>query len=217
MAKNNDAFTYVTGPCHLYLRVPSIGAGPNRSVAQLQQSNQDILFVGHTEQYPEPAFEDMYKPVMCSLSGEAIEDESVFLGKKAKLVVDLQRFDMEVISLMMNAPRFNRAVGALPAAAVGSESYLDRGRLVQGHGDSYEFWVKFSFYNTVNAAIYPNLIPGYYFPCCITAGTYPTKLTRDAKKVRLMIEPKSVRAGITGGWTLFSQNPTYFTRLPDPG
>jgi hypothetical protein len=208
---------FVTGPCHLFYRNISPGVGPAVNVAQRAVRPGDINFVGHTEVSPELAEEAQYKPVFCSLSGEAVPDDQVFLGANTKLIVDLQRFDMRAIHAL-RAPQAGRNFAA--GVPVGSETYLDRGRLVQAHGDGYEFWIQFSFFGTVNAAnvAAPDALPaGYYFPCCVTKGTYPTRMTRDAKKVRLMIEPMPVRLGITGGYTTFIKTAAAFANLPAPG
>lgn len=211
MAVRNQAKFYTTGPCHLYVRTNNVGAGPFFTPAQLRASGEPIYFLGHTERTPEPGFETAWKPVFTSLSGEAVPDDELNLGTNCKLVLDLQRFDIDIIHMLMSG-RHGRDIVKYP---VGSESYLHRGRLLLQHGDSFELWVKYSFHNTANAQ--DDLPPGYYFLACRMAGIYPTNLTRDAKKVRLMIEPKPVRMGVVGGFNTFSKDPLYFNNLPDPG
>lgn len=211
MAQNNQAFYTVTGPVHVFVRVPSTGAGPRQPVGKL--GGRKAVFLGHVERTPEVAIEPQYKPVFCSLSGEAVPDDKLFLGEATKVVLDLARFDHNVVGDLLTAPRYGHGPNW-----EGSETYLDRGRLVQAHGDGYELWLQYSFFGTANAAgASPAMPPGYYFPCCITAGCYPTSLGRDTKKIRLMIEPQSVRANITGGYITYSKQPEAFAGLPDPG
>lgn len=218
MAQNNLAYYTVTGPVHVFTRAHGAGPGPNRSISQLgTRGSGNIFFVGHTENSPELAGEPQYKPVFCSLSGEAVPDDKLFLGTNFKLVLDLQRFDFDIIHALAHPPHHGNDLGG-NAIPLGAESYLTRGRLAQAHGDSYELWLQYSFFDTVNQVGQdPSMPPGFYFPCCTTSGYYPTKLARDAKKVRLMIEPMPVRVGVTGGFFTYSKDPTYFQNLPDPG
>ncbi len=209
MAITNNCYYYVTGPVHVYFRIASQGnvwTAPGGT----------IYSVGHTIQSPELAFDAKYKPVFSSLSGEAVPDDEVALGQTVKLVLDLARFDLTIINYLLNMPTYGRFAGAA-AALLGTESYLSRGRLLLSNGDAFELWLKHSFFNTVNALAYPNLSPGYYFHSCRVAGVYPANLTRDTKKVRLMIEPKALRTGVTGGFSTFSKDAASFVGLPDPG
>lgn len=205
-------FYYVTGPVHIFMRVAAAG---NVWTASPKDNTTNVLAVGHTVQTPELAFDPKYKPVFSSISGEAVPDDEVFLGQSVRVVLDLARFDLDVINLLLNSPTYGRAAG--PASApLGQESYLSRGRLLLSNGDAFELWLQHSFFGTVNALAYPSLSPGYYFRSCRVAGVYPANLTRDTKKVRLMIEPKSLRYGVTGNTVTFSKRPGDFVGLPAP-
>lgn len=228
MAINNEAFYYVTGPVHTFVRVRAKAEDAPRSRATLQAKKNEegqtlynqnkkgetakIYFLGHTEKTPDIGMEPQYKPVFSSLSGEAVPDDKVFLGTNYKIVLDLHRFDIDVIHRLMTAPNFGRAGDIL-----GRESYTDRGSLMFGNGCSFELWLQNSFFGTANALAYPNLPPGYYFYACTVSGIYPTSMTRDTKRVRLVIEPLAVRFGITNGSGAFSKNVLDFANLPDPG
>ncbi len=210
MAIKNNCFYYVTGPVHLFVRFEKRKIV---TLADLFKSAVVPYSLGHTEKSPDVSVEPQYKPVFSSLSGEAVPDDEVYLGQNIKVVLDLARFDMDIIDKLLNPP-FHRDDVNFP---VGSERWDDRGVLLNANQAGFELWLQNSFFNSVNKAAYPNLPPGYYFGNCRMAGTYPTNMTRDTKRVRLMIEPKPLRFGITGGFGTFSKHISAFAGLPDPG
>ncbi len=140
-----------------------------------------------------------------------VEDDEIYAGGKYKVSINFARFSWDVIQLLNAFPAYGRQV------APGTETYLDRGRLVQAQGDSFELWTRNSTWGTPNAAAYPNLPIGYYFPGCRVMGTSPRKLTREATQCLLHIKPLSIRQGITGGFLTYTQDPQYFQQLPEPG
>jgi len=204
----NPAFYYGAGPVHIYVRIPVRGLGPSVSPSQLTGK---ILFLGHCEEAPEPDFTAEYIPVHSSLSGPAVPDDEIYVGGKYELALDMTRFSFSVITLLKRFPMYGRG------APAGSETYLDRGRFVQAHGDSYELWLFNSFYGTPNAVMYPDMPIGYYYPAVRTGGVLPRNMSRDATKAHLALKPLSVRQGVTGGYLTYSQDPRWFQNLPLPG
>lgn len=203
-----SAYYYVTGPVHIYMR-------PARGFAWTGQpsiTNILPLFVGNTESSPEPSFEPQYKPVFSSLSGEMVADEQVFLGTNTKVVLDLARFSMPVVNMMLNAPAYGGDAGTWTRGP-GHETYLARGSLMMAQGLYYELWLHNTFYNTVNARAYPNISPGYHFYACRTVGFYPTRMTRDTKKIRIMVEAQPRRDTIAGDTLTFDKSPASFACL----
>lgn len=205
---SNPAFYYVAGPVHCYMRVPRIGLGPNVSPNNLTGR---ILFLGHATESPEPDFNAEYIPVISSLAGPVIPDDEIFVGGNYQLAVELSRFSFDVVMLMKRFPQYGRG------APAGVETYLDRGRLIQAQGDSYEIWLRNAFYGTPNAAAYPNMPIGYYYPAVRTVGVLPRNLSRDLTKAHITLKPISVRQGVTGGFVTYTQDPVYFQNLPEPG
>ena len=208
MAQTNLAFYYVAGPAHIYVRFPSIGAGPYVPPSSLAGT---INFLGHCEESPEPDFIPHYLPVHSSLAGPAIPDDEVDAGVETKLGLMLSRFNYTIAARIQQAARHGRG------APLGTETYLDRGRLLMAQGDSFELWIKNSFYGTANAAAYPDLPPGYYFPAVRAEGVLPRKINRETKQMHISLFPKSVRLGVVGGFMTYSQDPKWFAKLPDPG
>lgn len=204
---NNFAFYNVAGPVHLYIRVPARGAGPFVG----QPSSGKIWSLGHCEDSPEPDIEPQYIPVKSSLAGPIIPDDEIFVGNDYKLSLNMSRFSWSVLQMVLACPMYGRG------AAPGSETFLDRGRLVLANGDSFELWMRYAFYGTPDALAYPDMPIGMYFRACRSMGTFPRKLTRDATRAMVNIKPLSVRQGVTGGFVTYSQDPKYFKDLPDPG
>lgn len=208
MAASNPAFYNVAGPVHIYVRIPSQGAGPFQPPGAL---GGKILFLGHAEDAPDPDFTPQYLPVHSSLAGPVVPDDEIYIGGEYKVQITFSRFSWDVVQLIQAYPQYGRG------AAPGTETFLDRGRLVQAQGDGFELWLRNAFYGTPNAIAYPNMPVGFYYPCCRSLGTYPRKLSRDATRATLGIKPLSVRQGITGGFVTYSCNPSWFANLPDPG
>lgn len=204
----NLAYYYVHGPVHIYARFPKVGAGPYVAPGALSGT---IYFLGHTTDSPEPDFIPKYHPVHSSLAGPEVPDDEVQVGGEYELALELTRFNYQILMAIKQFARYGR--GEVP----GTENFLDRGRLVLAQGDSFELWLKNAFYGTPNAAAYPDLPPGYYYPACRTAGVMPRDLSRITVKANAHIKPLSVRQGVTGGFVTYSQDPKWFLNLPDPG
>lgn len=205
----NQAYYYVAGPVHVFVRVPQPrGPGPYNSPSNL---TGEILFLGHATEAPDPDFVPIYIPVHSSLAGPEQPDDKIQMGGQYKVEIELSRFSYTTLQLI------KQFAGQGRRAVPGAETYLDRGRLMMAQGDSFELWLHNGFYGTVNAAAYPDMPPGYYYPACTTAAVLPRKLSRDATKVQLTIEPAAVRYAVTGGWVTYSQEPAVFAKLPPPG
>jgi hypothetical protein len=208
MPQQNLAYYYVTGPVHIYVRIPNVGAGPYLAPSSLKGT---IYFLGHTKDSPEPDFVPQKIPVISSLSGPLVPDDHVQVGGVYHVGMELARFNMQVLKKLKQFARQGRSMTA------GTESFLDRGRLVLANGDSFELWLRNAFYGTPNSAAYPDLDIGYYFPACTVAELLPRDLSQKTKLAHIQVEPHSVRQGVTGGYISYSQDPIYFNNLPDPG
>lgn len=208
MAQQNLAYYYVTGPVHIYVRIPNVGAGPYVAPGSLKGTT---YFLGHTTDSPEPDFHPQKIPVISSLSGPLVPDDHIQVGGKYAVGMELARFNLTVVNKLKQFARQGRSMVA------GTESFLDRGRLVLANGDTFELWLRNAFYGTPNALAYPDLEIGYYFPACVVEELLPRKLGIANKLAHLTIEPLSVRQGVTGGYITYSQDPVFFAGLPDPG
>lgn len=206
-AATNSAFYNVAGPVHIYVRIPKFGAGPFVG----QPSSGRILMLGHAEEAPEPDFVPQYVPVLSSLSGPKVADDEIFVGAEYQVQLNLSRFSYSVLQLILACPMYGRGV------APGSETFLDRGRLLLGNGDSFELWLRNAFYGTPDALAYPDMPIGYYYRACRSLGTYPRNLSRVNTRAMVGIKPLSVRQGVTGGYITYSQDPKLFEELPAPG
>lgn len=207
----STAYYYVSGPVAAYIRIPTVGGGPFVPPATLKANSTAPTFLGHTQKSPEPAYENKYKPVFSSQSGEAIPADKVYMGQDVKIALNLARFDYDVVQALLAAPRYGRLT------APGTESYLDVGTLVQRNGLGVELWLRNEFAGTVNAAAYPNLPIGTYFFCCNVAGVYPANLTRDAMMCQLLLEANWVQLAPNGNRVCFTQDTSYFSSLPTIG
>lgn len=204
------AYYYATGPVNCFVRVPTIGAGPFVPPLKLLKDSAKPTFLGHTQKTPNPSHEPKYKPVFSSQSGEAIPAEKVYLGQEVKIILPLARFDYDVVQALLATPRYGRVT------APGTETYLDRGTLLQRNGLGIELWMRNHFAGTVNAAAYPNLPIGMYFLCCNVAGIYPDNLTRDTENIQLLFEANWVQLSPNGNNVCYTQEPEFFSILPDP-
>lgn len=202
------AYYYVAGPVHAYIRFPGRGLGPYVPVGGLAGP---IHFLGHCTEAPEPTFVPQYVPVFSSLGGTMVPDDEIFMGGTYELTMELSRFDFTMVRRLSAFPMYGRGQNQ------GYESALDRGRLVQAQGDSFEVWLVNSFYNSPNSLAYPNMPIGFYFPSCRTKQVSPQKMSRDATKVNVQIKPISVRQARTGDFVTYTQDPAYFKNLPPAG
>lgn len=205
------AYYYCTGPVDVYIRIPKIGAGPYYGPKQLLADPTVPTFLGHCEKTPKPSHEQKYKPVFSSQSGEVIPADKVYQGQDVKIALPLSRFDYDAVQLLLASPRFGRLTPP------GTESYIDRGTLLQRNGLGVELWLRNSFWGTINQAAYPNLPIGMYFISINPVATVPDNLTRDTMNVQLLLEANWVGAWPAGNFLCFSQDPAYFKRLPQIG
>lgn len=204
----SEAYLYVHGPVGLYIRIPKVGAGPKVGPTALSGL---ATFLGHCEKSPEPNYDQKWKPVFTSQSGEVIPADKIYLGTEVKIILPLARWDYDVTQALLAAPRHGR--GSPP----GTETYLDRGVLLQRNGVSFELWLRNEFAGTVNAAAYPDMPIGTYFPCCNLAAHYPKNLARDAGMLQLMIEANWVQGYPAGSSVCFTSDPAFFKQLPGIG
>lgn len=204
----STAYYYVHGPVGAYIRIPKVGAGPYIGPDSLSGKP---TFLGHCDKTPKPTYDPKWKPVFSSQSGEAIPADKVYQGTDVKIVLPLQRYDYNVVEALLAAPRHGRLTPP------GTETYLDRGVLLQRNGASFELWLRNEFAGTVNSAAYPNLPIGSYFLCCNLGGIYPDNLTRDASMFALMIEANWVQAYPAGNIVCWTHEPKYFSVLPPIG
>lgn len=166
-------------------------------------------FLGHCLASPKPTYEPKWKPVFSSWAGEMMPDDKLYQGNDVKLILPLSQFNMTTLAKLANAPTLGR--DGLPE---GTESFLDIGKLLQRNAISFELWLKNGFFNTANAAAYPDLDIGRYFVCCNTVGFNPDSLARDTEQVQLMIEANWVQAWPEGSRFCYSKDPAYFATLP---
>jgi hypothetical protein len=210
VAKQNTAYFYVHGEADLFWRAPKVGAGPSVGPNELLKDPTPVQFLGHTEKSPQPAYENTYKPVFSSRTGEVIPADKIFMGQDVKVAMKLQRFDYDAITALKAAPRYGRVT------APGTLTRLDVGLLHQRNGQGLELWIRHAFFGSLNSAAYPDLPVGTYFCNVDVAGTYPDNLNRDAAFVQVLFNANWVETP-TGSLLCYTQDPAYFKNLPDPG
>lgn len=208
---SNIAYFYVTGNVDIYCRIPKRGAGPFVGPADLAKDTNPIWFVGHTEKYPQPSYQNAWKPVFSSQMGEVLPADKIAMGQEVKITLPLQRFDYDVLQLLKAFPRAGRVT------APGTMTYLDIGALLQRNGLGVEFWLKNAFHGTVNQQAYPDLPIGTYFLCCDIAGVILDKEGRDATMATIMFNANWVQGFPTGPLLCYSQDPIWFKNLPGVG
>lgn len=204
----NYAYYHVTGPVNIYVRIPNVGVGP---FVPPNLATGSIAFLGQALESPEPKFDAAYVDVKSSLSGPVIPDDKIYAGGDYYFDVNLSRYAWDVLQFLTAWPMHGRGM------APGEETYFDRGRLALANGDTFQLWARNAFWGSANATAYPDMPIGYFYPACIMVNHYPNKLTRDSSLATLRIKPLSVRIGPAGGFITYTQNPTYFTDLPDVG
>ena len=205
------AYYYVTGPVHVYVRFPKVGAGPYRSVNDIFKSGGTPEFLGHTEKSPETDYDYKWKPVFSSWAGEIIPDDKLYQGQETKIALPLARFSNTVFFKLQAAPNHGRN-GVSP----GSETFLDIGKLLQRNGLGFELWLRNGFYGTENMAAYPDIEIGRYFPCCNIVKASPVNQGRQTENAQLLIEPNWIQSSPEGNRVCFTSDPSYFKILPPP-
>lgn len=208
MTVQNLAYYYVAGPAHVYIRVGTVGVGPYMPPANVAGT---IFFLGHCESSPEPDFDPQYAPVHSSLAGPAVPDDELQMGGETGLTLKLSRFNITQVKKIQQYSRHGRGL------VQGSEDFLSRGRLMLAQGDTFEIWIRNHFYGTANAAAYPDLPIGYYFPAVRPVKVSPRNISRETKIANLVLRPLSARIGVIGDFVTYSQDPAVFAGLPDPG
>lgn len=204
----NEAYIYSTGPVYVYARIPAVGVGPYKAINKLSGT---IIFLGTDESFIEPTFEQKWKPIMSSIGGDMKAFDKMFMGEDGLVPINLNRFNLSLARLLLASPFLGR-----DNVANGATTRLGRGAMALANGLTYEIWLAFAFYGTLNAAAYPDLPPGYYFPACITAGSYPKTLGISDKKMMLAIEPLDAWNVVDKAFNKYSQDPAYFQNLPSP-
>lgn len=209
MSSRNTAYFYVHGESALYFRVSRFGAGPRVSPSALLSEKSPCYIVGYAEKTPEPAYENNYKPVFSSRTGEFIPADEIFQGQQIQLAIKLNKFDYDALTVLKAAPRYGRSTPA------GTLTRFDIGMMNQRNGGSFELWLRHAFAGTVNALAYPNLPIGTYFPCCKVLGQYPNNLNRDAAFVQVVFQANWVEL-TNGNMVAYTQDPAFFRQLPPP-
>jgi hypothetical protein len=196
------AYFHTTGPASIFVRFPATGAGPFVSPTALKANATAPTFLGHCDKTPKPAFDQKWKPLYSSQTGEGEPADKAYMGTAVKVALPLQRFDWDVVQALMAAPRYGR--GTSP----GTETYYDVGSLLLRNGLAFEMWMRYEFAGSVNQTT--GLPIGIYFPACNVAGTYPDNLTRDAAMMQLLIEANWVQLAPNGNRVCFTQDPSFF-------
>jgi len=135
---------WVTGAVALFVKAPF---------------DSTALFLGHGERAPSIEFSPEWEPVVCDLSGRVPLD-FVYAGEKARLSVDLIRFDMGTLGRLKTRARSV----TFPTAVAGYDLPGMRGTLAITEGSAYTVWAVQSF---ANKPVFSGMPLTFRFPACL--------------------------------------------------
>jgi hypothetical protein len=213
MADSNPAFTYCTGPVHVFVRVPYSGASPFLPNGLLAGSEQ-IGYLGTTEVAPEIDWVNVYRPVFNAIGGEMVPFDHMYQGTVVQVRLDLERRSETVLDALVNVPNMGRGF----VADDGDRAVGDVGKLMVSNGRGFEMWLVNTFwkFNVPNLAAMPDLHPGLYFNACKTDRHFRGREGLMESKAFIQVEPMQVYDARARGWRQWSTHPDRFRGLPDP-
>lgn len=210
---SNPAFTYCTGPVHVFVRVPSSGSSPFLPEGVLAGGEQ-IGYLGTTEVAPEIDWVKVWRPVFNAIGGEMVPFDQMYQGQVIQIRLDLERRSETVLEAIGQCPNFGRD-GRLED---GDDATGDIGKLLLANGRAYEMWLVNTFWqqNVPNLAAMPDLKPGYYFRACKTDREFRGREGLMESKAFLQVEAVRSYDARARRFRQWSANPDRFRGLPNP-
>ncbi len=171
------ASTFVNGPAHIFLGVPSVGAGIISSV--LSSATRAPNYLGTTEGSPSVSLDPVpLRPLYNDMAGDRPLDKS-YQGRTAVISCDFTRWNEDVLA---------SAQAANPFGGVrGFDSALDIGALMLNEGYAFPLYMAHPF--AAKAAYKAAGLPsGFTFwACLVEQDSIPQGGTKP-KKVRLVFQ-----------------------------
>lgn len=171
------AYLHCTGPVFVWTDMNDA-----RSIGQL----------GTCEQHPVNNPEFSWADVHNDLAGEMLPLDQQYEGQIESIILELNRFNWSVSNWLESAPGSGLAGGN---ETPGFESALSRGSYLLQNGGFFRMWLQYSYFGTVNAAAYPDMPPGIFYPYCrLAAAPIPKQgLKTSMKRLEVVAFP---------GWAL---------------
>ena len=197
---------HCTGPIEVAIRVAAQGPGPALSFGTGFSGTGGQVALGTCEQHPVVDGDVLYDQVPNDIAGTQLGLDKQFQGSTEIILLDLNRFDYAVLSLLESFPCYGRTALA-PFDSPGFNDWLDRGAYLQQNGLSFELWLYFTFFGTRVASAYPLMPRGIYYPCC--------NLLKDSiPKQGLKTQTK--RLAVEANWAWFEPEGSFFLKTSDP-
>lgn len=216
MPNSNATYVYVTGPVHVYVRVPVQGASTYNPTGVIA-GNGAPYYLGTTEGRPEINGADIWVPYHNAISGEAVQFDRTYGGPVEEVNLDLSKFSQTVYDLVADSPNYGRAGVAV---AGGAHNTGDRGKMLIANGCSFEMWLVNHLWwfraQATNMAAFPDLHPGVYYRACNTKQKYRGRDGVTPSMAFLGIEANEIWDGYNRTWFMKSHDPAFFANLPDP-
>ena len=191
---------HCTGPIEVVVRAATFGPGPAVPVTALGGSAATL---GTCKQHPVNKGESFWEEVPNDIGGSMQGLDKQFMGGTELIILNLNRFDYNVLSFLETIP----SVGRFPSNSPGFTDFLARGAYKQQNALSFEMWLYYTFFGTRNAVAYPLMPPGIYYPCCSLAqGDIPEQGTKTQTKM-LVIE---------ADWAWYEPDGSFFQKSSDP-
>lgn len=200
----NSAYFHTTGAISVWVGFPG------------QSGNIPTYFVGTCETYPEEETEITYEPIFTSTGGLKNPTDKSYEGSSEILILDLNRYNENVVDMMESAPRYGRLINSLQqnqgiGASVPNGSVpilsrrLDRGSLLIGNVGYYQLWLVYPSFGTVNAT--PDMSWGWFYYACSTAAVYVDRQGTQCKRRRLIIEAMEFNDQSGNWWGIKTNDP----------
>lgn len=178
-----------------------------------------IYYVGTCEICPQGEESSSYLPIYTSTGGLVNPSDKSYEGSSEIVVLDLNRYNAEVVDLLESAPRYGRSIDSLQnRAGVQNDSEffgtsptitnrLDRGSLLIGNGGYYSMWLQYINQSDVS------LGPGWYYYCCSTAAVYVDRQGTRDKRRRVIVEAMELSNDSYSSWGVKTNNLDEFLDL----
>jgi hypothetical protein len=215
MPDSNPTYTYVTGPVHAFIRIPSRGSSPYDAAGS---GDGTIMYLGTTETRPEIDGMDVWVPHHNTIGGDTVPFDHVFQGSIETIRLDLSRFNQFVLNWVTDSPNYgrnndnNNQAGFHPVGSIG--------KMLLGNKMSYELWLVNHHWwfrdqaNNINA--FPDLPAGMYYRSCKTGRKFRGRDGVTPSMYFLEIEAVRSYDAYERSFFLKSPGEWNFLELPDP-
>jgi hypothetical protein len=194
-------YQYVTGPVLIYAAPHFFDSKGYVPYNVPGTSPNNFLFLGTCERYPQIEVIRNFNPVFNDIGGPMTPFDYEVQGSTKVISLDLNKFNETNLEQLFD---------------LDTEDSLTRGSLLNTNRLAMELALVFSFFGTPNAAGYPDLPPGEYYPSTKLLNYYLDPNGTVTRKCRLIIEASPVWSAADRSFFLSDNDSSWFTGLSAP-